>query len=289
MPKNSRLGVPSVDVGARPEMPPNGRPITGGIRCWGGMLNWPITVNAGSAGRGCADGRRCRTHPLDASANTRAMKLRTAQLSCHQAVGSGHLEVRGPGIEARQVLPAFLRNDGGFVIGSGDRLHALDRFPQDHGDELDLAAWKRAPHQAAAHVAGDLAQSRKQLGFQLRLVRVRMFGRRVSVPESCNHDYLGGRNARDISSLVTSRHSPGCSVPSSMPPNATRSSRVTSWPVASSSRRISRCLPSVSSTTRCDSRLDRLITFTDCARRPWMPRSISRASSSVTRPRAVTT
>ena len=50
------------------------------------------------------------------------------------------------------------------------------------------------------------------------------------------------------SSADTRRHFPGCSVPSSSPPNCTRRSAVTGWPTASSSRRISRFLPSVSVT-----------------------------------------
>ena len=58
------------------------------------------------------------------------------------------------------------------------------------------------------------------------------------------------------------RHRPGGSVPSSTPPNDTRSSRVTSCPTAANSRRISRLRPSTSSTSRCVSRPDRLRSVT---------------------------
>ena len=55
---------------------------------------------------------------------------------------------------------------------------------------------------------------------------------------------------------VRSRHSPGSRVPSSSPPKLTRLRRVTSCPAAAKNFRISRFLPSCSSTVRWDSRPD---------------------------------
>ena len=95
------------------------------------------------------------------------------------------------------------------------------------------------------------------------------------------------------SDLVSSRYSPGCSIPSFTAPMALRRRRITSSPTASHIRRISRFLPSrmvISSTVRSGSSVTTLITagwvrVPSSSSTPWLRAT---TCSSVARGRTVT-
>ena len=100
--------------------------------------------------------------------------------------------------------------------------------------------------------------SRKSL--RASFVRYGQFATGLAAPQHRRCARRAPGNAARASSAETLRHLPGARSPSSRPPNAMRFNRVTSCPADFIILRISRFLPSVSSTMMCVSRFERFRT-----------------------------
>ena len=97
--------------------------------------------------------------------------------------------MRGAFVVMLQIFSALFRDDGNFVLGTGESFESVERFPEKNGDELDIVA-DLAAEEVAAFESGDLADAGEQFGFEHGLIGVRVFGGGGAVPYASDHEEI---------------------------------------------------------------------------------------------------